>query len=266
MQKRKIFANTIKILATSIIISSTAIAYNGPQKNRIKKPWSVGIAGMFSPNIYKDTEDSYLVLPFVSYRGDRFSIYGPNTSFKLNKQKYYDISVNAYLYSENFKPSDSSDSKLQKLNERRYSMMAGIKLLFKINRSNKINFGVYRSFFGAENGLLVKGTYSYTKMINLKNSIIRMTPSFGLEYENSQLTNYYYGISNSESSLSALQIYNPKSAISPFIRINIMYILNNQWTIALSSTAKMTPNTIYDSPLVNKRVSISGNAFIAYLF
>tara|TARA_E500000178_G_scaffold352691_1_gene416697 strand:- start:624 stop:1424 length:801 start_codon:yes stop_codon:yes gene_type:complete len=266
MQKIKALSNAIKILTTSIIISSTAIAYKGHPNNRIQKPWSVGIAGMFSPNIYKDTEDSYLLLPFISYTGDRFALYGPNAIFKLNNQKYYDISANAYLYSENFKPSDSSDSNLQKLNERKYSMMAGIKLLFKINRSNKINLGIYRSFFGAENGLLVKSTYSFNKMINLKNSIIRISPAIGVEYQNAQLTNYYYGISNSESSISLLPEYNLKSAISPYISFNIMYTLNHQWTIALSSTAKMTPNTIYDSPMVNKRVSISGNAFIAYLF
>ena len=37
MQKKQLFLNTVKILTTSIIISSTAIAYNSPQKNRVKK-------------------------------------------------------------------------------------------------------------------------------------------------------------------------------------------------------------------------------------
>jgi MipA family protein len=226
----------------------------------------LGITGIVSPNVYKDSKTSYLILPFIAYKGDRLSIYGPKVNYKIAGKYFYGISLDASLYSSKFKPSDSSDPSLQKLNERNYSVLAGVNGFLALDRTNKFSLGAYRSFFSADNGYVFKGAYTASFMFNFKKSMIRLSPSIGLQYDSAKLINYYYGISNQEHSKSGLPEYQPNFAITPYVSLSAMYIIEKKWTIGLNAKISMLSSSIKNSPMVDKSYGLSGVVFASYSF
>lgn len=248
--KKNIYVSLI-----TLAISLTAFAKPSTppkqQRTQAKSPWSVGIGGIYTFNAYKDTKDTKLIIPMLTYIGKRLTVAGPYVGYKLLQKKSMTLAAQVFLYPLNFKPSKSSDPDIQKLDKRKYTIMGGVRSDITLNRNNKIQVGASKSIYGA-NGYFLNGQYNYTHTRFINGNVLIIRPSAGIEWHSKALNNYYYGISEAEYIRTGLDQYNASSSFNPFVAISFLYNFKRVWTLGLTSRITFLPSTIQNSPMVDK--------------
>lgn len=226
--------------------------------------WSIGIGGIYTFNAYKGTKDTRLIIPMISYTGKHITLAGPYFGYHFLQKKKYQLTAQAFLYPLNFKPNKSSDPKIKKLNKRKYTIMAGIRGDIPLQHKGEIQLGASKSIYGA-NGYFLNGQYKYTINRLFTNNLLLITPGFGLEWHSNNLNNYYYGISSAEIA-SGILPYTANSSFNPFVSLNLLYFFKQRWSVGASMQIAYLPNTIYDSPMVDKRYITTSVLFLTRSF
>ncbi|MCF6764863.1 MipA/OmpV family protein [Thiotrichales bacterium 19S3-7] len=229
--------------------------------------WGIGVAGLISPVPYKDTSSTILPLPVISYQGENLRISGPFISYKFLNYEYAKTSVQAYLYPEHFRSNKSTDSQMQQLDNRNYIVMGGINQKF-LSPYGIFNFSFNIDMTGQSNGFSIISRYNIPFVFNkvFGDDRLVFNPGIGLQYSSHLLTNYYYGISSSETNSSGLPTYHPDGSFSPFISLTTAYSFAGHWTLALINTVTRLDNTVYDSPMVEKRYIVTTYGSVVYKF
>ncbi len=71
----------------------------------------------------------------------------------------------------------------------------------------------------------------------------------GVTYQDSDYSNYYYGVLPNESTLRRAA-YEPGSTINPYIQLNAFYYLNKHWVLNSAVIYSQFDSAIEDSPIV----------------
>ena len=263
---RSYLVSSLIFLTCTSVFASPTPPRSRLDHNGVKYPWSIGIGGIFTLNAYKDTKNTYLVLPFIGYRGERLSINGPMVAYKVIKTKTFTLSGQAYLFPEKFSPHDSTDPKLRQLNPRHYSLMTGLKTTYNVSQLQRLSLSLSRSMIGATNGYSTIGQYQLTIPIFSHNGLTLIQPGVGVSWQSKKLVDYYYGITPSETAKSTLQTYQPRSAFLPMASLSLAYIYKKRWSALLLIKTTRLPNAIYHSPMVDKRYLTSCVIVFSYLF
>ncbi|WP_448211886.1 MipA/OmpV family protein [Colwellia sp. MEBiC06753] len=77
-----------------------------------------------------------------------------------------------------------------------------------------------------------------------------LVTSFGINWQSSQVNNYYYGISERDTDQSSM-FYQTTDAWMPYIKVSSMTKLSDQWSLVLSTKINYIDDAITDSPLLN---------------
>jgi len=93
-----------------------------------------------------------------------------------------------------------------------------------------------------------------------------LTPSAGVQFSSENLTDYYFGISNSESQRSGLNQYTPPAAVSPFIGLSTIYSFNQRWSIMLSTRLSRLDDNLVKSPMVSRQYVFTSITSLTYNF
>ena len=235
---------------------------NSENNNIRKSPGFIGLglAGLISPVPYTGTSASILPIPVIIYQGSKLMVRGPY--LKYNILNYYSqTSLQLFLYPRTFRASDSSDPKIKKLNNRNYIIMSGI------NQKLICDFGIVNISINADitfrsKGFNVVSRYSFP--ITVKKLIL--TPGIGIEYSSRLLTDYFYGISFTESNKSKLKSYNPGGAFSSFLESSVTYIFSKNFNVLWISSLTHFSNNISNSPMVSKSFVFTNYFSIVYSF
>ena len=115
---------------------------------------------------------------------------------------------------------------------------------------------------GTSDGFLADASYSYT----LRAGDFSLTPGAGVLWMSADYTDYYYGISRSESARSGLRYYSPDSGFSPYLKVAAGWALTENWSLYASWTAMFLSDEIKDSPMVDRDVQNIFGGGITYRF
>lgn len=244
-----------KLLALSVIIASsmgTASAAN---------QWSVGAGVGIVESPYKQYDRDIYPLPVVTYEGDNFWFRGLGGGYYLWNDKADKLSIMAYYSPTYFKPGDSDDRQLRRLDKRKSTMMAGLSYV------HNTEYGFLRTALSGDtldnsNGIVwdLAWLYRYT------NGALTLTPGIGMAWHSENYNDYYYGVSHNEANRSGLSSYDADDSWNPYLELAASYKFADDWSVYGTGRYTRLGDEIKDSPMVDKSWSGLISAGVTYSF
>lgn len=231
----------IKILALSML---AAISVNTAYAESTLT-LGAGVGVIDQP--YKGYDSKAWLIPAVSYDGDSFWFRGLGGGYYLWNDAADTLSVMAYWSPMYFKPDDSNDHQLRRLDKRKSTMMAGVSW------SHHTPYGFLRTSLAADvldnsNGVVGDAAWLYRYV----NGGFILTPGIGVEWSSQKQNDYYYGVSRRESARSGLERYKADNGWSPYLEISANYTFASNWGIYGTARYSRLSDEVKNSPMVDK--------------
>lgn len=244
-----------KFLALGAVLASTVTAVHAEDR------FSLGAGVAVVENPYKQYDNDFWPVPVVNYEGDNFWFRGLGAGYYLWNDQTDKLSVMAYYLPQYFKPGDSDNRQLRRLDKRKSTMMAGFSY------THFTQYGFLRTSLAGDtldnnNGILwdIAWLYRYT------NGGLTLTPGIGAEWNSDNMNEYYYGVSRKESRRSGLDDYDPEDGWNPYVELTASYQLTDSWTVYGTGRYTHLSDEIKDSPMVDKSWSGLLSAGVTYTF
>lgn len=211
-------------------------------------PLSVGVGAGVGMSPYKQYDTPYLPFPVIHYDDGNFYIRGLGAGIYGYNDGVNKFSVDLNYSPFEFKPGDTDNSQMQRLNRRRDTMMAGASYTFD---SDWGRFGAKLAgdTLDHSNGWI--GDLNYHYKFDLDGGMT-FTPGFGMEWASANQNRYYFGISSAESARSGLRSYQPGSTWQPYVDLMLNYAVTSSWNVYVQGRYTQLNSTITNSPMVNK--------------
>jgi len=243
--------NSFRILVAALIFPAlTAHA---------QSQWSVagGVISVESP--YADTDNKTLGLPMVNYQGERLTIKGYMLDYKLLGDKGVNWSV-IVEPGQFFDSTDSDNIAIKTLNKRKISLYAGTKVSYSAS-FGRISASVSHDVLGHGDGVKFKTDYNYPVKLTKE---LMLVPFVGFEVNSSQLSNYYYGVAEGES--TTYDAYQLSSTVNYNIGLLATYKINQNWNVNALVKYNQLDSDIEDSPIVDTDNISSAMMSVTYHF
>lgn len=221
--------------------------------------WTLG-AGVISTDAnYKGMDSDTFAVPFIGYEGERFYFRGIEAGYRLNENRYNQLSLVLTAAPFRFQPDESRDPQIAMLDSRGFSAQLAIK------HELVTPYGALTS----QAGLDVRGnghslSLSYRYPFSRDPQSWQFAPQIGVDYISADYTDYYYGISAEESVRSGLPQYSSQDALNPFAGLGGSYRLTEQTRVFANFRATRISSKIADSPMADGRYSRSAFFAITY--
>lgn len=198
------------------------------------------------------------VLPVIIYQGEKLSFIYDTLAYRLFTSDSLSIAVTAKQRREKFEIKDSEA--LTGMEKRDNSIDMGINI--QLDKSwGTLELAASGDVSSTYDGYQVKASYSYPW---IKDRWL-LKPAVGISYLNQQLTDYYYGVKNSEQNVNR-PAYSGKAGINSFIEITFFYQLSEKWRFIAGTAYVYLDDAIRNSPIVNENHESSAFTAITYLF
>ncbi|NDL66080.1 MipA/OmpV family protein [Acerihabitans arboris] len=223
--------------------------------------WSLGAAAGVGVSPYRDTDNNVTALPLIGYEGEDFYLHGLAGGYHLWKDENNQLNILGYYSPMHFKPGDSDDEQMKRLDKRYSTVLAGFEY------THYAFGGEIRALFAGDilnnsNGLT--GDLAYRYPIHLNDWEI--TPMAGVRWDSKNQNKYYYGVSSSESRRSGLASYTPDDSFTPYIELAVRYHINQNWDTVVSGRFESLASTVQDSPMVERSNTGSVSFGVNYSF
>ena len=211
------------------------------------EPVTIGAGVAVAVKPYKGDRTEVLPFPYIHYDSERFFIKGSGIGLHLVNSGSHQLDIKLDYLELNFDASDSSDEAMQKLDDRRSTVLGGIGYTYRIH--DLAFFGsVSVDLLDQSNTVMINAGASYTFR---PASHLTVIPSVGVIWANKKHNDYYYGVSQKESIRSRLRAYDAKDTLSPYIAVSTHYQLTSTWSIMAHAHYQYLPDRIKDSPMVS---------------
>lgn len=110
----------LKLLALGVLIASSATVVHAESNLTL----GAGVGVVEHP--YKDYDADVYPVPVINYEGDNFWFRGLGGGYYLWNDAADKLSITAYWSPMYFKPGDSDDRQMRRLDKRKSTMMAGL--------------------------------------------------------------------------------------------------------------------------------------------
>ncbi len=240
MQKNnnvKVAGLRFSAIAVGILCSCNALAMG-----------SVGAGIGFGSSEYKDYDADTLALPMINYEDDNFYFHGVAGGLFLMKNEYSSVTLGVSYFPKDFDASDSTDPSLQLLDDRDSTGMIDVGYRYTDPFLGTISALVSADFLDKTDGGW-KMNLGYQKRLPISKQF-SISPGFGVNWFNKDLTNHYYGISATESARSGLDEYHPDSSFSTYAEISANFILSKQVSLFATGRYVWLNSEVTDSPMV----------------
>ncbi|MEC5208987.1 outer membrane protein [Psychrobacter sp. PL15] len=260
MSNRTLFAT----LTATALLSATGMANAALFDNNLPADpdaeLSVGLNVMVTDSAYDTDGTEVRVLPSVFYDNNKIYARGAQAGAYLINDGTNELSVYAQLAGSEFDPDDA-DGALSGLDKRKASAAAGITYL------RRTPIGGFRGqiatdILGRSDGSIGRLTY-LTKFTRDK---LTVYPSIGVEWNDENYNEYYYGVSNEESSRTGVAAYSPDQSFSPYISVSANYDINDKLAGFASQSFNYLSDEQYDSPMVDSRTESTTTLGLLYKF
>ncbi|WMS94303.1 MipA/OmpV family protein [Pseudoalteromonas sp. HL-AS2] len=238
------------LLSTLLVTTSAAYA---------DSPWSVagGVIAVDSP--YANTDTKVMALPMINYQGEKLTLRGYTLDYTLLQQHGFSWSA-TLAPGQFFDSSDSDNPAIKALNERKMSLYAGTKVSYAAN-FGRLNASVTHDILGHSDGLKFNGDYNYPVKLTKE---LMLAPFVGVEINSSQLSNYYYGVAEGES--STFDAYELSSTVNYNIGLLATYKINKNLNVNALVKYHQLDADIEDSPIIDTDNLTTAMMSITYHF
>lgn len=230
----------------------------------IEAQWSAGIATIGSATPYKGLSSETIVIPIVSYEGERLLWRGPSIQYKLTGLNRNEPS---FRLSADLAPNEleaDKSSALAGIDNRDFSFLIGIRY-------------IYPSRFGEFSALLQtdatnkhdgqRGALNFDRvLLRASDRSWAFTGGVQLEYLSDNYTTYYFGVSQEESFDSGFAEYEVDAVLQGGITLGGYYQFAGNWQVTAQSRWLSLASDIKNSPIVNDSSSIDGFVGLTYQF
>lgn len=221
---------------------------------------SVGLNVVVTDSAYDTDGTEVRVLPSVFYDNNKFYARGAQAGAYLINDGTNQLSAYAQLTGSEFDPDDANGL-LSGLDKRKASAAAGVTYL------RRTPIGGFRGqiatdVLGRSDGTIGRLTY----LAKFTKDKLTVYPSIGVEWNNEDYNDYYYGVSNEESSRTGVDAYSPDQSFSPYISVSANYDINDKLAGFASQSFNYLPDEQYDSPLVDSRTESNTTIGLLYKF
>ena len=223
--------------------------------------WGLGLGVMHEPAPYKDYDYKLQPLPIITYESDGFFLKGIGGGYHLIKNDTHRFSLHAYYMGLQFKPGDTDDKAMKKLDKRHPTMMAGVDYTYT-DSWGKIRSSLSADTLSNSNGILAEVAYLY----QFKFEKASLTPGVGVIWASSNHNNYYYGISGNEARRSGLKRYEAGDTFAPYLELSGGYAFNKNWSAFFNGRISYLGSDVKDSPMVDQSYSPMFITGVTYSF
>lgn len=260
MSTTSIFNAPIFITAFAFM-SAAGMANAAPFKNLpadLNAELSVGANVIITNSAYDVDGSEVRVLPGVFYDNNKFYARGAQAGAYLINDGTNQLSASIQLAGNEFDPEDANGA-LSGLDERKASAAAGLTY------QRRTPIGGFRAqiatdVLGRNDGNFGRLTY----LTRISKDKLTVYPSVGIEWNDEDFNDYYYGVSDEESARTGVAAYSPSQSFSPYVSVSANYDINDKWAGFASQTLNYLSNEQHDSPMVDSRVD--SNTVIGLLY
>lgn len=260
MSTTSIFNASIVITAFAFM-SAAGIANAAPFKNLPADPnaeLSVGANIIITNSAYDVDGSEVRVLPGVFYDNNKFYARGAQAGAYLINDGTNQLSASIQLAGNEFDPEDANGA-LSGLDERKASAAAGLTY------QRRTPIGGFRAqiatdVLGRNDGNFGRLTY----LTRISKDKLTVYPSVGIEWNDEDFNDYYYGVSDEESVRTGVAAYSPSQSFSPYVSVSANYDINDKWAGFATQSLNYLSNEQHDSPMVDSRVD--SNTVIGLLY
>ena len=216
-------------------------------------PGSVGLgAGLRfgeSPYKYVDTISSNMnennadLVPLYLYEGEYIFSHGTSAGIHLWKEN---IAFDALVQYRFDRLETDTDAFYEGVNNRQQTLEGGFATSTKSNWGD-LTLTWLSDLQSRHNGYEIDLTYQY----NWQNNRWSISPYVSVIYQNQDLTQYYYGVTEQESR-DDLSVYNPDSIVFSRVGLNTSYRLFDHWLLFANISFENLADEIKNSPLVDE--------------
>ncbi|GHG58893.1 membrane protein [Alishewanella longhuensis] len=222
--------------------------------------FELGVAAVNYGSPYKGIASENLMLPWISYRGERFSLNGLDISYQLYQRDNLNFSFKLAPAASYLDPNKSRDLAISKLDKRQFTALAGAELKYQLN-AYFLKANLLRDITGKHNGIASSATVGRP----FHTAGIIVIPEIGLHYWDSKISNYYYGVSSAESERSGLTEFQSSAKFRVQSGLTVIKQLSPNNKIFFNTSFGRFIGA-YDSPVLNKNTMYTGLVGWSYTF
>ena len=217
----------------------------------------IGVGGIVNESPYDRDEARFIVIPMISYMGDRLSITGPVISYLLATPGSTTLSTYLQYSFQGFDIDDSEQ--LEGMHERNDTVVGGLRLRWEPWKNLRFGGEFGSDVLGEHDGQEGDLTCGYT----LNFSDVAITPGIGLEWLSRNTTDHLYGVRSSEATADR-SAYRLGTAVNGTLQLRFRYSLSD--AVAAFGSVKWTTfdKAIQHSPIVVRDDAFSVFFALAY--
>lgn len=221
---------------------------------------SLGLAAVYHQDIYKGVDSKVLPFPLINFTYHDFFIQNITAGYHAYTNNYFQASL---IAAPNFQGYDASDSdELTGMNDADPSFNVGGSVMLKTPPLISTLSAVH-DISGNTSGNTV--TAKFATGLPLMNKKLVLSPSVSFAYQDTNIVNYYYGVSNSEAT-SSREAYSPGGTVNTIFGLVAMYQLSPHWRTNATYLFTKFGDEIADSPIVSRGTSSTVMLGVSYLF
>ncbi len=226
--------------------------------------WMLGAGGVFSSSPYRDY-DKWTPIPIIGYNGKYVYIRGTQAGVQYEFNEFFTVGAFLEYDFTNFDAGESSDVRMQYLDSRFGSLLAGVGVDVKMPFGGKVRGSIASNVLATHQGIVGNLTYERTFFVHR----FMISPSVGLKFYDSEYVNYYYGVSNGEAAVSGLESYEVDSiAVEPYVGLRVGYAFTKNISAMVGGNVRLLDSIVTDSPMVGGEKSVLYTVFggLSYRF
>ncbi|TQV74187.1 MipA/OmpV family protein [Exilibacterium tricleocarpae] len=220
--------------------------------------WSLGLAVINSDSTYIDYDERFPVLPMIEYTSENFTFFPLGISYRLfttetkdpkskpvkNAESDWALTLHTRL-NFGFGERDEDESEIfADMEEREYGSTAGLSLEVG-TPIGAFEFTADTDITNASEGSTATLSYGFPIYFTQKLAVLG---SLGLEYQDRDYTDYYYGVRETEVRADRLA-YRADAATNSFLGYALFYQLSTKWSLIHSARYLKLHDEIVDSTL-----------------
>ncbi len=223
----------------------------------------LGLGALSTCSEYKGVDTEVMPLPLVMYDDGKFFWYGIAGGYRLWQEGIWTLSPEVNIRMNGY---DADDSHVfGGMSDRKSGLDAGLAI------SAMTEIGMFRlagmfDVTGRSKGQEVR--LSYTLMFKPLDKL-SIAPSLGAAWQNTQKTDYYYGVRWSEDNTDDggdRPRYHADDETNVFVGVNAVYELAEKWNLYGMVYYEWLGDEITGSPLVDQHYNVSTVLGVAYKF
>lgn len=221
---------------------------------------SLGLGLAYNQNIYEGVGNVVHVFPLLNLSYDDFFVKGFTAGYKA----YEDESTSfAFIVQPMFGGYNSSDSSaLAGMSDTSYLINTGVQMQYRLMPFS-LTVAALHDVTGRTGGN--SASAKLAAMVPLDDQRFVLIPSIAASWESSDITYYYYGVSDHEATATR-PAYHPAGAWNMDYGLTFKYGISEHFGATLGYVLTKYARDISDSPIVSRSTSSSVLAGISYIF